>query len=130
MFSIPPATTTSASPARMICEASATALRPDPQTMFAVVGDRNRPRRYPRLAAGALALSVPAVAGAAFGLPGLAGAPSTGPAPAPVGSITGSNTGVLGPDGPLGANGPLRGAGCVAPGVNPNSLGPDGPLGP
>jgi hypothetical protein len=81
-------------------------------------------------AAGALALSVPAVAGASIGLPGLAGAAATGPAPAPVGSITGSNSGVLGPDGPLGANGPLHGAGCVAPGVNPNSLGPDGPLGP
>ena len=37
MFSMPPATTMSASPARIICEAIATALRPDPQTMLIVV---------------------------------------------------------------------------------------------
>ena len=37
MFSMPPATTMSTSPARIICEAIATALRPDPQTMLIVV---------------------------------------------------------------------------------------------
>ena len=37
MFSIPPATTMSTSPARIICEAIATAFRPDPQTMLIVV---------------------------------------------------------------------------------------------
>ena len=37
MFSIPPATTMSTSPARIICEAIATALRPEPQTMLIVV---------------------------------------------------------------------------------------------
>ena len=37
MFSMPPATTMSTSPARIICDAIATALRPDPQTMLIVV---------------------------------------------------------------------------------------------
>ena len=37
MFSMPPATTMSTSPARIICEAIATALRPEPQTMLIVV---------------------------------------------------------------------------------------------
>ena len=37
MFSIPPATTTSTSPARIICVAIATDLRPDPQSMLIVV---------------------------------------------------------------------------------------------
>jgi hypothetical protein len=37
MFSMPPATAMSTSPARIICEAIATALRPDPQTMLIVV---------------------------------------------------------------------------------------------
>ena len=81
------------------------------------------------LAAGALALSVPAVSGAA-GLPGVGGQAQSAPAPVSVGTITGSNGGVLGPDGPLGNNGPLHGGGCVAPSVNQNSYGPDGPLGP
>jgi hypothetical protein len=37
MLSIPPATTMSTSPARIICDAIATALSPDPQTMLMVV---------------------------------------------------------------------------------------------
>src|SRR6185295_2569436 len=37
MFSIPPATTTSTSPVRIICEAIATDLRPDPHSMLIVV---------------------------------------------------------------------------------------------
>ena len=37
MFSIPPATTMSTSPARIICDAIATDLRPDPQSMLIVV---------------------------------------------------------------------------------------------
>ena len=37
MFSMPPATTMSTSPARIICEAIATDLRPDPQSMLIVV---------------------------------------------------------------------------------------------
>ncbi len=37
MFSMPPATTMSTSPVRIICDASATALRPEPQSMFTVV---------------------------------------------------------------------------------------------
>jgi hypothetical protein len=36
MLSMPPATTTSASPARMACAASITALRPEPQTLLIV----------------------------------------------------------------------------------------------
>ena len=36
MFSIPPATTTRASPSRTACEASMTALSPDPQTLLMV----------------------------------------------------------------------------------------------
>jgi hypothetical protein len=37
MFSMPPATTTSTSPARIICDAIATDLKPDPQSMLIVV---------------------------------------------------------------------------------------------
>ena len=37
MFSMPPATMTSASPARMICDASVTDFRPEPQSMLIVV---------------------------------------------------------------------------------------------
>ena len=37
MFSIPPATSTSASPARIACAASATVFSPEPQTLFTVV---------------------------------------------------------------------------------------------
>jgi hypothetical protein len=81
-------------------------------------------------AAGALVLGVPAVSSAALTLPGFGGPGPAAPQSVSVGSVTGSNTGVLGPDGPLGKNGPLRGQGCLAKGVNPNSLGPDGPLGP
>jgi hypothetical protein len=81
-------------------------------------------------AAGALVLGVPAVSSAAIGLPGFGGPGPSAASSVPVSSVIGSNGGVLGPDGPLGKNGPLRGRGCLAPGVNPNSLGPDGPLGP
>jgi hypothetical protein len=85
-------------------------------------------------AAGALALSVPAAAGAAIGFPGLGllglGATQSGPAPTTVASVVNANSGVLGADGPLGANGPLHGGGCLAANVNPNSLGMNGPLGP
>ena len=79
------------------------------------------------VAAGALALGVPALSSAAT-LPGLGSSQSS--SLTPVSSITGSNTGVLGPNGPLGSNGPLGGAGCISSKVNPNSLGMDGPLGP
>jgi hypothetical protein len=81
-------------------------------------------------AVGALVLGVPAVSSAAIGLPGFGGSSANASASVSVGSVTGSNVGVLGPDGPLGKNGPLHGQGCLASGVNPNSLGPDGPLGP
>jgi hypothetical protein len=85
-------------------------------------------------AAGALALGVPAASGAAIFLPGLGlpglGASQSAPLPTPVTSIVSANGGILGQDGPLGANGPLHGAGCVGPNVNPNSTGIDGPLGP
>ena len=37
MFSMPPATTTSTSPARIICDAIATDFSPDPQSMLIVV---------------------------------------------------------------------------------------------
>ena len=37
MLSMPPATTISASPARMACAPLMTALRPEPQTLFTVV---------------------------------------------------------------------------------------------
>ena len=37
MFSMPPATTTSTSPARIICAASATDFRPEPHTMLMVM---------------------------------------------------------------------------------------------
>ena len=37
MFSMPPATMMSASPARMICAASVTAFSPEPQSMLSVV---------------------------------------------------------------------------------------------
>ena len=81
-------------------------------------------------AAGALALSVPAAAGAGVVLPGL-GLGQASPQGVPVSSITSANiAGPLGPDGPLGAFGPLHGGGCVQSSVNPYSLGPNGPLGP
>ena len=80
------------------------------------------------VAAGALALGVPAVSSAALTLPGVG--TSQASSLTPVSSITGSNTGVLGAAGPLGANGPLGGRGCIGSNVNPNSLGMDGPLGP
>jgi hypothetical protein len=79
------------------------------------------------MAAGALALGVPAVSSAAISLPGFGAQASNG---TPVSSIVGSGTGVLGAGGPLGANGPLAGGGCISSSVNPNSLGMDGPLGP
>ena len=37
MFSMPPATTTSTSPARIICDAIATDFSPDPHSMLIVV---------------------------------------------------------------------------------------------
>jgi hypothetical protein len=94
-------------------------------------------------ATAALALGIPAAAGAAVNLPSfgtgvslnglgisLPGFGSTQASGATsVSSIVSSNSGVLGAAGPLGKNGPLGGRGCVAAGVNPNSLGPDGPLG-
>ena len=50
MDSMPPATTTSASPARIACRASITALRPEPQTLFTVNAPTVSGRPAPRAA--------------------------------------------------------------------------------